>query len=52
MQVICNTSHAKAFAAQIAGYGGEVAVERRAFRRVRDGRTVLGAEDYMNEDTR
>ena len=31
MQVICNTSHAKAFAAQIAGYGGEVAVERRAY---------------------
>ena len=51
MHVIGNTSHAKAIAAQIAGYGGEVAVERRAYRRVKDGRTVLGAEDDMNKDT-
>ena len=51
MHVIGKTSHAEAFAAQIAGYGGEVAVERRAYRRVKDGRTVLGAEDDMNKDT-
>jgi hypothetical protein len=37
--------------AQIAGYGGEVAVECRPYRRIKDERTVLGAENDMNEDT-
>jgi hypothetical protein len=51
MDVIRNPSHAKVFATQVEGYGGEVAVERRAYRRVEDGRPVLGAEDDRNEVT-
>ena len=50
MDVIGNASHAKAFAAGIAGYGGKIAVERRPYRRVKEWRTVFGAEDDMNEE--
>ena len=50
MDVIGNASHAKAFAAGIAGYGGKIAGERRPYRRVKEWRTVFGAEDDMNED--
>ena len=51
MNVICSASHAKALAAQIAGYGGEVSVERRPYRKIKNGRTVFGAENEVNEDT-
>ncbi len=51
MNVIGNASYAKALAAQIAGYGGEVAVECWPYRSIKDGRTVLCAENDMNEDT-
>jgi hypothetical protein len=50
MNVIGNAPHAKAFAAGIAGYDGKIAVERRPYRRVKEWRTVFGAEDDMNED--
>jgi hypothetical protein len=52
MHVIGNPPTRKHSQPQIAGYAGEVAVARRAYRRVKDGRTVLGAEDDMNEGTR
>ena len=51
MNVICSASHAKALAAQIAGYGGEVSVERGPYRKIKDGRTIFGAENEVNEDT-
>ena len=48
--LIGNASHAKAFAAGIARYGGKIAVERGPYRGVKEWRTVFGAEDDMNED--
>jgi hypothetical protein len=51
MNVICNASHPKAFATGIARYRGKVAIEYRSYRRVKDGRTVFGAENDMNKNT-
>jgi hypothetical protein len=50
MNVICNASNPKAFAASIAGDGGKVAMECRSHRRIKDGRTVFGAEKRHEQE--
>ena len=51
VDVICDSSHTKAFATGIARHGGKIAVERRPYRSIKDRRTVFGAEDDVNENT-
>ena len=50
--MIGNSSNANACASATARYGGKIAVEGGPYRSIKDRRTVFGAENDMDENTR